>query len=58
MTVHPNIEGRTEYEDYLVRRLIGALARAEQARTTRERRVHLLACRHYCQLLGGRRRPL
>jgi len=40
------------YESYLVTRLERSLNMAETAPSDRERKVHLLTCRYYCDLLG------
>ena len=53
MMRHPELAIEARYRDYLIRRLIHSLARAERARTSRERAVHLRACRIYCDLLNA-----
>ena len=42
---------------YFKRRLLEALAQADQAVTPQERSIHLKASRYYCALLGLQRLP-
>ena len=51
MTRNPGFAENAQYHFYLVGRLLSSLARAERARSARERSVHLRACRIYCELL-------